>query len=80
MCKNSEHRTTAVSNVGHLCCSSVCASCVRLEYDFRAVCNQRNYSSRDTEYYDYGHGEAQETYEAYGMSGDTVLLQGRGCT
>ncbi|NXI75606.1 KHDR1 protein, partial [Rhipidura dahli] len=25
----------------------------------------------DTEYYDYGHGEPQETYEAYGMSGNS---------
>lgn len=23
---------------------------------------------RETEYYDYGHGEAQESYESYGMS------------
>uniref|UniRef100_A0A8C2SL70 KH domain-containing, RNA-binding, signal transduction-associated protein 1 n=1 Tax=Coturnix japonica TaxID=93934 RepID=A0A8C2SL70_COTJA len=30
----------------------------------------------DTEYYDYGHGEAQETYEAYGMSGNPVLFVG----
>uniref|UniRef100_A0A8B9T5K9 KH domain-containing, RNA-binding, signal transduction-associated protein 1 n=1 Tax=Anas platyrhynchos TaxID=8839 RepID=A0A8B9T5K9_ANAPL len=37
------------------------------EYVRNSVCNQRNYSSRDTEYYDYGHGEAQETYEAYGQ-------------
>lgn len=42
------------------------------------MCNQHNYSSRDTEYYDYGHGEAQETYEAYGMSGNPVLFVGKG--
>lgn len=43
-----------------------------------SLCNQPNYSSRDTEYYDYGHGEAQDTYEPYGMSGNAVLLPGKG--
>lgn len=44
------------------------------ECHFCTACNQHDYSSRDTEYYDYGHGEAQETYEAYGMSGNPVFL------
>lgn len=31
--------------------------------------------NRDTEYYDYGHGEAPETYESYGkMSFSSVLI------
>lgn len=42
------------------------------EWDF-LVCNQPRCFSRDTEYYDYGHGEAQETYEAYGMSGSSGI-------
>ena len=37
------------------------------------------YVCRETEYYDYGHGEAQETYESYGTEKSNLHLLFRMC-
>lgn len=41
---------------------------VKLKHSYSVLPNTLSLAFRDSEYYDYGHGEVQDSYEAYGMS------------
>lgn len=50
---------------------------VKLKHSYSVALNTLSLAFRDSEYYDYGHGEVQDSYEAYGMS--LFLWWGRMC-